>query len=177
MKRLLIITLIFFLLLFNISIQFSFDIEAPTLYKFDRGCKDIDIRLNSTNFVKLKNCDRVHGYLRISDLNFDENIEPSDVREITGYLLIDSVKNLRILSQIIPYLSVIRGEKLYQNKFSIVIVNNGDLEFLGLNELIHIKNGNVKIINNRNLKYANKINFNYEREDRKHEIFVIIIQI
>jgi hypothetical protein len=97
----------------------------------------------------LKNCDRVHGYLRISDLNFDENIEPSDIREITGYLLIDSVKKLRNLTQLFPHLALIRGEKLYQNKFSLM-VKNADLEHLTSN--LYINKGNVRMKNNTKLK-------------------------
>jgi hypothetical protein len=149
MELLIGITIFIILHILVVSGQFSFDIKASTLYKLDRGCKDIDIRLNSTNFVKLKNCDRVHGYLRISDLNFDENIEPYDIREITGYLLIDSVKKLRNLTQLFPNLALIRGEKLYQNKFSLM-VKNADLEHLTSN--LYINKGNVRIKNNTKLK-------------------------
>lgn len=129
------------------AVQFSFDLEAHHLYKLDRGCKDVDIRFDSFYFYKLKNCDRVHGFLRISDLVFDEKVEPFGIREITGYLLIENVQNLKNLSQILPDLTLINGEKLFRGKYAISIVNNIDLETYS-NEIVYVAKGEVQVENN-----------------------------
>lgn len=155
MERLFGIILIFVSSLVVISVQYSYDIEPKYLFKFDRGCKDVDIRSNSSQFKKLRNCERVHGYLRISYLDFDaEKVKPfSDIKEITGYLLIDHVTNLKNISQLFPNLLLIRGEKLHHSSFSLIIVNNQDLELVDLRVLI-ISTGSVRIENNKKLSFT-----------------------
>lgn len=168
-----VLIVLIFLIAFETSVQFSYDIEAQHLYKLDHGCKDVDIRFDIANFDKLVNCQHVHGYLRISYLDFDaERVKPFDIREITGYLLVDHVKNLKSLSQLFPNLTIISGEKLHNEEFSLVITSNDDLEYLNLSALIYIKNGSARIKNNPKLKFTRKIDFDYGKDETNHEIFV-----
>jgi hypothetical protein len=135
----------------------SYELDSAFLYIFDKGCKNVDIRMDEVYFNKLKNCKVVHGYLRISDINISNPFE-FDVQEITGYLLIESVSGISSLNQLFPKLSIIRGELLHQSH-SLLITNNDDLVNIGLMQLSHILNGNVRIENNKLLCFVNTVNW------------------
>lgn len=156
---------LFLSLFLEVSFQFSFDIEERFLYQFDGGCKNVDCRFNSEQLEKLNNCKIVHGYLRISEMNVT-NVKASNIREITGYLLIDRVKNLKSLHELFPNLTTIKGELLHNDNF-LVITHNDDLENIGLSSLTHINAGNVLIQNNHKLCYINTINWQFLRNEIK----------
>ncbi|CAB3401307.1 unnamed protein product [Caenorhabditis bovis] len=80
------------------------------------------------------------------------------VREITGSLLVFEVSGLKSLSWILPNLRVIGGKSLVQH-YSLVIYRNKDLEDLGLNNLKVIRNGGVRISDNKRLCFARSIDW------------------
>jgi Receptor L domain len=141
---------LFFLNFLEISVQFSYDLEARFLYELNNGCKNVDIRFDVDYFEVLQNCITVHGYLRISDLMINETrdkISFPDLREITGYLLITNVIGLTSVGKIFPNLTEIGGDVLF-NDYAIVIRNNIGLERVGLKSLMYVGNGGLVSIQN-----------------------------
>ena len=56
-------------------------------------------------------------------------------------------------------LEIIEGRRLYSEKFSLYIIGNFDLKWLGFRSLKKIKKGMVLITGNKNLCYSNPIPF------------------
>ena len=65
---------------------------------------------------------------------------------------------LTSLKAILPELRVIRGNDLIMN-YALVVYQNSDLVYLGLNKLVEISNGGVRIADNAVLCLAEDINW------------------
>ncbi|TKR95040.1 hypothetical protein L596_009263 [Steinernema carpocapsae] len=72
------------------------------------------------------------------------------LREITGHVVIYNNIGLVSLSEMLPELRVIGGEKLIVN-YALVVYKNENLEDVGLQKLALIKNGGVWITENPRL--------------------------
>lgn len=83
----------------------------------DGICTSVDIRNNVENFIRIKDCVIIEGFLQIvltdrtSESSF-QNVTLPKLREITGYLLLYRVNGLKSLTNLFPNLEVIRGQDL-----------------------------------------------------------------
>lgn len=89
----------------------------------------------------------------------DEFITFPHLREITGTLLVFETEGLVDLRKIFPNLRVIGGRSLIQH-YALIIYRNPDLE-IGLDKLSVIRNGGVRIIDNRKLCYTKTIDWKH----------------
>lgn len=80
------------------------------------------------------------------------------LREITGSMLVFNVNGLTNLGRMFPNLRVIGGQSLIMN-YALVIYQNEDLRYLGLDKLTVIRNGGVRIMDNAKLCYTRFINW------------------
>lgn len=100
-------------LLFPVELQSENDYECPSL----------DIRNECRNFLKLRNCSAITGYLIIVLLPLQNSGESCDLehyrfpllREITDFLIFYEVRNVSSLKEMFPNLTVIRGQQLFLN--------------------------------------------------------------
>lgn len=102
--------------------------KNPTIA--DGICSNIDIRNSVNNFDVLKDCRVIEGFLQIvllennAEADF-QNISFPKLREVTDYVLIYRVNNLKTLGGILPNLEVIRGDVLFADySFMIYEVQN-----------------------------------------------------
>ena len=82
----------------------------------------------------------------------------SHLREITGSVLVYNVKGLTNLGRIFPNLRIIGGHSLIMN-YALVIYQNEDLKYIGFDKLTVIRNGGVRIMENKKLCYTRFINW------------------
>ncbi|XP_034951870.1 insulin-like receptor [Chelonus insularis] len=130
----------------------------------DGICQNVDIRNRVDNFEMLKDCRIIEGFLQIvlMDNNTEtdfQNISFPKLREITGYLLLFRVTNLRTLNTLFPNLEVIRGDLLLTD-YSFMIYELQNLQEIGLTKLTKILRGAVRIEKNPSLCYTNTIDWN-----------------
>ena len=83
----------------------------------------------------------------------------SQLREITGYVLIYRAFGLLTLRHLFPNLAVIRGETRFRDTFSLVVHDNPHLQDLGLSSLTTIMNGSVRLSQNHNLCYVDTVDW------------------
>lgn len=79
-----------------------------------------------------------------------------NLREITGALLVFETNHLENLSAVFPNLRVIGGQTLIQH-FALIIYRNNDLHTLGLDKLAVVRNGGIRIQDNKYLCAAKTI--------------------
>jgi len=132
---------------------------------------DVTIR-NNSGFEDLKQCRILEGSLSIRILEMDESIGLPLLTEIKGYLLIYRVQNLKSLNQLFPNLAVIRGNELYKDN-ALIISNNNELENVGLQSLVQISRGAVRIENNPRLCFVDTINWKLLLNRNYHELNVM----
>uniref|UniRef100_A0AC35G5G4 Receptor L-domain domain-containing protein n=1 Tax=Panagrolaimus sp. PS1159 TaxID=55785 RepID=A0AC35G5G4_9BILA len=113
--------------------------------------------------VDVLKCTIIDGDFTISMINdgnhTNENFPVFQyLREITGALLIYGAKGLTNLNHIFPNLRIIGGQTLILN-YALVIYQNDDFRFLGLDKLTIIRNGGVRITDNPKLCFARSINW------------------
>uniref|UniRef100_A0A1I8PES9 Fibronectin type-III domain-containing protein n=1 Tax=Stomoxys calcitrans TaxID=35570 RepID=A0A1I8PES9_STOCA len=125
-------------------------------------CKSITVK-TLQDFEKLKNCSIIAGHVQIAALDFTPetlaNLKPLPIEEITEYLLVYRVNGLDTLERLFPKLLVIRGIKLLYDKYGLVILENRNLENIGLVELLRVFRGSIRIESNPLLCYAHTINW------------------
>lgn len=98
----------------------------------DGICQSIDIRNTVAYFGMMKGCRVIEGFLQIvliendSDQDF-QNLQFPELREITGYLLLYRVRNLRSIGNLFPNLEVIRGNILLTD-YALVAYEMENLE-------------------------------------------------
>uniref|UniRef100_A0A3Q3XF24 Tyrosine-protein kinase receptor n=1 Tax=Mola mola TaxID=94237 RepID=A0A3Q3XF24_MOLML len=122
-----------------------------------------DIRNNLTNMQTLGNCTVIEGHLKIL-LMF--KTKPEDFRGlsfpklivVTDYLLLFRVYGLESLSDLFPNLTVIRGNNLFFN-YALVIFEMLQLREIGLNSLMNITRGAVRIEKNPDLCYLSTLDW------------------
>ncbi|XP_076237917.1 insulin receptor [Calliopsis andreniformis] len=129
----------------------------------DGICQSIDIRNTVGYFAMMKGCRVIEGFLQIvliendNDKEFD-NVQFPELREITGYLLLYRVRNLRSIGKLFPNLEVIRGNVLITD-YAFVAYEMESLQEIGLSKLTEISRGSVRIEKNPYLCYTNTLNW------------------
>jgi hypothetical protein len=92
------------------------------------------------------------------------------LREVYGYMLL-GYSSIRSFSSMFPRLSIIHGRELYHG-YALIIMENLQLDELGLTSLINIRRGNVIIARNAQLCYANSIRWNEIIENKKAQVIL-----
>uniref|UniRef100_A0A8C3P4R1 receptor protein-tyrosine kinase n=1 Tax=Chrysemys picta bellii TaxID=8478 RepID=A0A8C3P4R1_CHRPI len=128
--------------------------------------------VDSSNIDRFVNCTKILGNLDflITGLNGDpwHNISALDpeklnvfrtVREITGYLNIQSWPKHMYNFSVFSNLVTIGGRSLYNRGFSLLIMKNLNVTSLGLRSLREISAGKVYITENRQLCYLHTVNW------------------
>jgi Receptor L domain len=139
-------------------------------------CENIDIRYDLEGWFKAsEGCRKVQGNVVIAFLNdLNENewegISFPLLTEITGYLMITGLSQIKSLSKLFPNLSVIRGDELYKGHALIIFENSG-LENIGLNNLRAIEKGNVRIEKNDVLCFVDTVDWASILHSNKSETF------
>ncbi|KAF5916790.1 hypothetical protein HPG69_012149, partial [Diceros bicornis minor] len=129
------------------------------------------LSINATNIKHFKNCTSISGDLHILPVAFRGDsftrtppLDPKEldilktVKEITGFLLIQAWPENRTDLHAFENLEIIRGRTKQHGQFSLAVVGL-DIMSLGLRSLKEISDGDVIISGNRNLCYANTINW------------------
>lgn len=109
-------------------------------------------------FEKLEGCGIVEGSVRISQLESFDNISFPNLLEITGRLVLYKVSGIKSISQLFPNLVRIHGEDLLEN-YAMILIDNPDLEDIGLSNLKSIKKGAVRIEGNDKLCFVSTVNW------------------
>lgn len=130
---------------------------------FTTVCSARDIRNKVENFKALAGCTVIEGNLQILLIDRAEAWEYDDLsfpllREITGYLVLFRVHNMRTLAHIFPNLAVIRGDTLFHN-YALVVYEMLELQEIGLPSLANITRGAVRIEKNPSLCYMDTIDW------------------
>lgn len=85
------------------------------------------------------------------------------VRIVTGHIVIDGGRqlntNMPTSLGFLENLEIIEGRNLYFDKYSMYVIGNYDLKWLGLKSLKRIKNGFISFKHNRMLCYSYHIPF------------------
>ncbi|XP_072296981.1 epidermal growth factor receptor [Eucyclogobius newberryi] len=124
--------------------------------------------INATNIESFKNCTKINGNIIFihTSIHGDRytktpKLDPAQldvfktVKEITGYLWIQTwPKSINSLSSF-ENLSIIRGRTKASGRLSLAIAQL-DIEYLGLRSLKEISDGDVAIMTNQNLCYTNE---------------------
>ncbi|CAF1588247.1 unnamed protein product [Rotaria sp. Silwood1] len=92
------------------------------------------------------------------------------LREVYGYMLL-GYSFVHSFSSMFPRLSIIHGRVLYQG-YALIIMENLQLDELGLTSLINIRRGNIIIARNAQLCYANSIRWKDIIEDTKAQVIL-----
>lgn len=157
-----------------------------------KTCKGVD-KVHSGNIDSFKDCTIIEGSLTILDQSFEgfqhiytnftfgsryEPMHPerlevfSTLKEITGYLNIqgdhEDFRNLSCFRN----LEVIGGRTLTEYFASLYIVKTA-LVSLGLSSLKKISSGSIAILENKDLCYAQNINWTRIKKSREHESLLL----
>lgn len=92
------------------------------------------------------------------------------LREVYGYMLL-GYSAVRSFSSMFPRLSIIHGRELYHG-YALIIMENLQLDEIGLTSLINIRRGNVIIARNAQLCYAKSIRWQDINEDKKAQVIL-----
>ncbi|KAL4222001.1 hypothetical protein ACF0H5_018047 [Mactra antiquata] len=126
-------------------------------------CGSIDIRKEEEMHL-MKFCNIVEGNLTVALI---ETVSVEDYRyyanpgliEITDYLLLFRVYQLRSIEILFPNLVVIRGDKLFTDYYALYVFEMPDLVDLGLKSLTTISRGSVRLEKNPSLCYVETIDW------------------
>uniref|UniRef100_A0A8C9DV18 Receptor protein-tyrosine kinase n=1 Tax=Prolemur simus TaxID=1328070 RepID=A0A8C9DV18_PROSS len=129
------------------------------------------LSINATNIKYFRNCTSISGDLHILPVAFRGDsftrtppLDPKEldilrtVKEITGFLLIQAWPENRTDLHAFENLEIIRGRTKQHGQFSLAVVGL-NITSLGLRSLREISDGDVIISGNKNLCYANTINW------------------
>lgn len=126
-------------------------------------CGSVNIYQDLSDFQKLQNCRIIEGYLHLTNIDANdtdfENLSFPLLTEITDDLVVVSVTGLKSLGRLFPNLAVIRGYNQFLKGYSLVVKDNPNIEQLGLDKLLHIGRGAVRIDTNPNLCFAEQIDW------------------
>lgn len=92
------------------------------------------------------------------------------LREVYGYILL-GYSSARSFSSIFPRLSIIHGREL-NHGYALIIMENLQLDEIGLASLINIRRGNVIVARNAQLCYAKSIRWDAINEDKKAQVIL-----
>ncbi|XP_037952670.1 insulin-like receptor [Teleopsis dalmanni] len=121
-------------------------------------CNTIDIK-KTEDFERLHKCNIIVGHISITNVQIPAVITPTDIEEITDYLLVYRVHGLESLRSLFPNLVIIRGKDLLFDKYALIIYENLKLLNLGLVSLLRIQHGDVRIESNPLLCYTHTVNW------------------
>lgn len=109
---------------------------------------------------KLNNCRIIDGSLTISDMSDPKikNFSFPELTEVTGYLKIQRTRYLLSIGDLFTQLAIVRGISL-NGINALEISDNEDLAEIGLKSLRFVGNGNVRIRKNKNLCFADTIDW------------------
>lgn len=108
--------------------------------KDDEICNNMDLR-NDVKFLdSLYGCRIIEGFLRIvlienNDSSAFDNITFPKLREITGYLLLYRVSNLKSIGNMFPNLEIIHGHTLFTD-YSFMVYEMQNLQEVNINNII-----------------------------------------
>lgn len=128
------------------------------IIQFSLACQGVDVKFDVKELKKLEGCGIVEGSVQISQLEIFENVSFPSLHEITGRLVIIKVSGIKSVMQLFPNLVRIHGEELLEN-YAMILVDNPDLEEIGLSSLKRIKKGAVRVGGNDKLCYASTVNW------------------
>ncbi|KAJ0023764.1 hypothetical protein NQD34_003663 [Periophthalmus magnuspinnatus] len=121
-----------------------------------------DIQFNMMK-ERYSGCEIVMGNLEITMMEHYRDFSfLQSIREVTGYILLALNEFSRLP---LEQLRVIRGSALYEDRYALAVMVNYQkdghrgLQELGLTHLTEILEGGVKIIQNKYLSYAPKVNW------------------
>jgi insulin receptor len=105
----------------------------------------------------------IEGYLAmllLDELKEHEyqNVSFPDLVEVTGYVMLYRVNGFKSLGDLFPNLTIIRGRELFKD-YSLIVYEMLHLEELGLNNLMRIERGNVRIEKNDKMCFYNTIDW------------------
>ncbi|XP_044009399.1 insulin receptor-like [Aphidius gifuensis] len=131
--------------------------------KDDEICNNMDIRNDVKFFDSLYGCRIIEGFLQIvlienNDSSAFDNITFPKLREITGYLLLYRVSNLKSIGNMFPNLEIIHGHTLLAD-YSFMVYEMQNLQEIGLSKLKRISRGGVRIEKNTALCYTNTVDW------------------
>ncbi|XP_060592514.1 insulin-like peptide receptor [Ruditapes philippinarum] len=126
-------------------------------------CGSIDIRNDIKNLNRLENCTVIEGnltFLLIDTGKWEDYQKYSfpNLIEITEFLLLFRVIDLRSLNHLFPNLAIIRGDRLFSD-YALVAFEMPDLVELGLSSLVSIPRGAVRLEKNPNLCYIETVDW------------------
>ena len=92
------------------------------------------------------------------------------LREVYGYMLL-GYSSHRSFAAMFPRLAIIHGRELYHG-YALIVMENLQLDDLGLTSLINIRRGNVIIARNAQLCYARTVRWNEIVENKKAQVIL-----
>ncbi|XP_060103734.1 epidermal growth factor receptor [Heteronotia binoei] len=132
--------------------------------------KDI-LAVNASNIDNFVNCTVINGHLSFLLVTFLGDtytktlpLDPKKldvfktVKEITGFLLIQVWPENATDLSVFENLEVIRGRTKQHSRYAVAVTGVG-IKSLGLHALKEVSDGDVAILKNRNLCYANAVNW------------------
>lgn len=102
-----------------------------------------------------------------------EKISFPKLTEITDFLLVFQVDGLFSLGRLFPNLTVIRGQKLFTDRYALYASDATHMEEIDLHNLALIERGQVMFENNPQLCYATSIDWNYLTKGRSGNEFQV----
>ena len=147
-------------------------------------CVDITITIlevrRGLDIQQLAACEIILGSIIYAPMPFASNsavttntstpIHFPYLREVYGYMLL-GYSSVRSFSSMFPRLSIIHGRELYHG-YALIVMENLQLEELGLTNLINIRRGNVIIARNPQLCYAKSIDWNEITDNKKAQVIL-----
>ncbi|CAF3377542.1 unnamed protein product [Rotaria socialis] len=178
-----IIIIVLQLLLSWISAQNNETIEMEVMAKpKPKVCGDVHITIfevrRGLDIDLYASCEVVLGSIIYAPMPLTNNITTTPslpvrfpyLREVHGYMLL-GYSLVRSFSLMFPRLSIIHGRVLYHG-YALIIMENLQLDELGLTSLINIRRGNVIIARNAQLCYANSIRWHDIIESPKAQVIL-----
>ncbi len=118
----------------------------------------------------IKSCEIILGSIQIYYAKLD-SIQFTNLIEVTDYILIFQIQNIKTLSELFPKLSIIRGDRLYQN-YALTIFLSTALLNLNLKNLISIQRGSIFISKLIPTCYITTVDWNYILKDDKNTALI-----
>ncbi|OXB74339.1 UNVERIFIED_CONTAM: hypothetical protein H355_014552 [Colinus virginianus] len=129
------------------------------------------LSINATNIDSFKNCTKINGDVSILPVAFLGDaftktlpLDPKKldvfrtVKEISGFLLIQAWPDNATDLYAFENLEIIRGRTKQHGQYSLAVVNL-KIQSLGLRSLKEISDGDIAIMKNKNLCYADTMNW------------------
>jgi hypothetical protein len=146
-------------------------------------CRDIRITIfevrRGLDIQSLASCEIVLGSIIYAPMPSTTNTTTTSttttvhfpyLREVYGYMLL-GYSSHRSFASMFPRLAIVHGRELFHG-YAVIIMENLQLDDLGLTSLINIRRGNVIIARNAQLCYAKSIRWNEIIENKKAQVIL-----